>query len=72
MPAKKTAPSRPNLAHPPSISALLGASPVLPGETTELYRRGVIATVQELGAQTPLQIYLAEKIFECLWWMRRY
>lgn len=50
----------------------MGASPVLPGESAELYRRGVIATVQELGAQTPLQVYLAEKIFECLWWMRRY
>ena len=28
--------------------------------------------MHELGATTPLQIYLAEKIYECLWWMRRY
>jgi len=45
---------------------------VLPGESAKLYRSGVLAAVQELGAQTPLQVYLAEKIFECLWWMRRY
>ena len=24
-------------------------------------------TITELGAVTPLQIYLAEKIFDCLW-----
>lgn len=72
MAAKKTPPSGTTSAYPLSISELLGASPVLPGESAELYRRGVIATVQELGAQTPLQVYLAEKIFECLWWMRRY
>ena len=38
----------------------------------EVYQRGLLATIQELGATTPLQIYLAEKIYECLWWMRRY
>ena len=26
----------------------------------------------ELGAKTELQVYLAEKIFQCIWWMRRY
>ncbi len=56
----------------PGISSLLGAAPVLPGESAKVYRSGVLATVQELGAQTPLQVYLAEKIFECLWWIRRY
>ena len=56
----------------PGISSLLGTAPVLPGESARLYRSGVLAAVQELGAQTPLQVYLAEKIFECLWWMRRY
>lgn len=55
-----------------SISKLVGASPVLPGESAELYQYGLASTVKELGAETPLQIYLAEKIFECLWWMRRY
>jgi len=54
------------------ISQLIGASPVLPGESEEVYQYGLVATVQELGAITPLQIYLAEKIHECLWWMRRY
>jgi len=56
----------------PSISSLLGSAPVLPGESAAAYRRGVQASALELGAQTPLQFYLAEKIFECLWWMRRY
>ena len=54
------------------ISQLIGASPVLPGESDKVYQHGLVATVQELGATTPLQIYLAEKIHECLWWMRRY
>jgi hypothetical protein len=55
-----------------SISSLLGVVQVLPGESEEVYQSGLIATIAELGAETPLQIYLAEKIFECLWWMRRY
>jgi hypothetical protein len=50
---------------------LVGSS-VLPGESEIEYQQGLIATVQELGAKTPLQIYLAEKIYECLWWIRRY
>jgi len=54
------------------ITQILGNSPVLPGESEAVYQQGLIATVQELGATTPLQIYLAEKIYECLWWMRRY
>ena len=56
----------------PSISSLLGVVQVMPGESEEVYRVGLLATIEELGAQTPLQVYLAEKIFECLWWMRRY
>lgn len=55
------------------ISQLIGAtSPVLPGESKSLYQNGLQATITELGAVTPLQIYLAEKIFDCLWWIRRY
>ena len=54
------------------ISQLIGVSPVLPGESESIYQQGLVATVKELGAQTPLQIYLAEKIYECLCWMRRY
>lgn len=55
-----------------AISQLVGASPVLPGEPENVYQQGLIATVKELGATTPLQVYLAEKIFECMWWIRRY
>jgi hypothetical protein len=55
-----------------NITQILGNSAVLPGESEEVYQKGLLATIQELGALTPLQIYLAEKIYECLWWMRRY
>ncbi len=55
------------------ISQLIGAtSPMLPGEPVDAYKAGLQATIVELGAVTPLQIYLAEKIFDCLWWIRRY
>ena len=54
------------------ISQVLGTVLVLPGESEDIYHEGLVATVQELRATTPLQIYLAEKIYECLWWMRRY
>ena len=50
----------------PSISSLLGVVQVMPGESEEVYRLGLLATIEELDAQTPLQVYLAEKIFECL------
>jgi hypothetical protein len=55
-----------------AISQLIGVSQVLPGESEAIYHQGLVATIDELGAETPLQIYLAEKIYECLWWMRRY
>jgi hypothetical protein len=56
-----------------SISGALGAAcRVLPGESEQHYRHGLQAAIQELGAVTPLQVYLAEKIFETLWWIRRY
>jgi hypothetical protein len=54
------------------ISQVVGSQSILPGESLDLYRSGFEATVRELGATTPLQIYLAEKIFDCLWWIRRY
>jgi hypothetical protein len=54
------------------ITQLVGAPTVLPGESELEYQNGLVATVKELGATTPMQIYLSEKIFECLWWMRRY
>lgn len=55
------------------ISRMIGGvPPVLPGESEEVYREGLAATLSELQAETPLQVYLAEKIFDCLWWIRRY
>lgn len=54
------------------ITQILGSTPALPGESQEVYQKGLVATIQELSATTPLQIYLAEKIYECLWWIRRY
>ena len=54
------------------ISKLLSAKPVLPGENAEDYAAGLAALIAELDAKTVLQIYLAEKIYDCLWWIRRY
>ena len=54
------------------ISKLLGAKPVLPGENADEYAAGLAALIAELEAKTVLQIYLAEKIYDCLWWIRRY
>ena len=54
------------------ISSLVSGSPVLIGESAEVYAQALATTIQELSATTPLQIYLAEKIFDCLWWLRRY
>ncbi len=55
-----------------SISDVLGVEPVLPGEPEQGYRQGLQDLIAELDAKSPLQIYLAEKIYECLWWIRRY
>lgn len=54
------------------ISQIFGPIKLLPGESEAAYRAGLAGTLKELGASTHLQIYLAEKIFQCLWWMRRY
>lgn len=48
-----------------------GKFPLLPGESAEEYSNGLRATLAELEAKSPLQIYLAEKIFDCIWWVRR-
>lgn len=69
MPTRKAASPTKKLA---SIAGLGSSAPVLPGESSQLYAEGLSATLRELDAKTPLQIYLAEKIFDCLWWMRRY
>ena len=55
-----------------SISDIISTDPVLPGESKALYDASLKSVITELKATTALQIYLAEQIFECLWWMRRY
>ncbi|TCD47543.1 hypothetical protein [Chlorobium sp. N1] len=55
-----------------SISSILGVLPVLPGESDREYQKSLQSLLLELGATSPLQVYLAEKIHECLWWMHRY
>ena len=55
-----------------SISQALGITLILPGESEELYRDGLNALVADLEAKTVFQVYLVEKIFDCLWWIRRY
>lgn len=55
-----------------AISQVLGIAPVLPGENEDLYTQGLSQLIAELEAKTVLQVYLAEKIFDCLWWLRRY
>jgi hypothetical protein len=51
---------------------MLGVTPILPGESEESYSAGLSAVIEELGAKTTLQVYIAEKIHDCLWWIRRY
>lgn len=51
---------------------MYGGPPTLPGESAEEYRNGLQSVIEELEAKTAMQVYLAEKIFECLWWLRRY
>jgi hypothetical protein len=55
-----------------TIGELLGTTSVLPGESEDFYQAGLAVMVNELGAKTTLQVYLVEKIYDCLWWIRRY
>lgn len=70
MPPKSSESDKPLLKS--SISKAIGSSPLLPGESKVDYEQGLSAVIEELGAKTATQMYLAEKIFECLWWIRRY
>ena len=56
----------------PTLSRILGLMPTLPGESAEQYQVSLDALIKELGAHSVLQVYLAEKIHDCLWWIRRY
>ena len=68
-------PQDPSSAKQPAskVSQAAGARwPILPGESAEAYEKGLASTIEELEAKTQLQVYLAEKIFQCIWWLRRY
>lgn len=54
-----------------SISSVLGAVRVLPGEDIEVYHRGLAALIEELGASNHLQLYLVEQIYDCIWSIQR-
>ena len=74
----ESAANSPNLQNGQSAVSLaatakrIGASAVLPGESGDKYFNGLASTIDELGAKTMTQIYLAEKIFQCMWSMSRY
>jgi hypothetical protein len=65
--SKATKPGKPQ-----SVTQLLGVQATLPGESADQYKASLASLVDELQATTALQVYLAEKIHECLWWIRRY
>lgn len=55
-----------------SVLEIVGSTPLLPGESVEKYAQARALIIDELGAKTVLQVYLADKILECFWWMSRY
>jgi len=54
------------------ITEFLGARPLLPTKNAKEYASGLKALIAELDAETVLQIYIAEKISDYLWWISRY
>ena len=54
------------------ISQIVGGKFILPGENAQQFHQAYATALVELGAQTQLQIYLAEQIFHSMWWIRRY
>ena len=70
--SEKTKAEQPAQAPTSQVSQIFGPTRLLPGESEAVYRAGLIGTINELGAKTHLQTYIAEKIFQCMWWMRRY
>ena len=63
---EKLANTEPQGAQVLTIGELLGTTSVLPGEPEEFYQAGLAVMVNELGAKTTLQVYLVEKIYDCL------
>jgi hypothetical protein len=71
--AKQAASNRAATKHAASkISQIVGGKFILPGENAQQFHQAYAAALVELGAQTQLQIYLAEQIFHSMWWIRRY
>lgn len=69
---EKLASTEPQGTEVPTIGELLGTISVLPGEPENFYQAGLAVMIKELGAKTTLQVYLVEKIYDSLWWIRRY
>ena len=61
-----------NKPAPSQSSGINLSEPTLPGESAVEYQQGLVQLIEELEAKTVLQIYLAEKIYDCLWWIQRY
>jgi hypothetical protein len=61
-----------NKTTPSKASGIGFSDPVLPGESPSEYQSGLKLLIEQLEAKTVLQVYLAEKIFDCLWWIHRY
>jgi len=55
-----------------ALGKRLGAKFVVPGESGNRYYLGLASTIETLGAKTQMEVYLAEKIFTCIWSMNRY
>ncbi len=55
-----------------AISGVLRSKPVLPGELQSGYHLGLSQLIAELEARGVLQVYLAEKIYDCLWLIMSY
>lgn len=55
------------------ISQIVGSQPpLMPGESADQYQEALRALIDELGASTPMQIYLAQRMLDCLWDARNY
>lgn len=67
-----TSTAKNTLSTAPHLSSFFSTPPILPGESIEEYQQGLQSVIEELQAKTVMQVYLVEKIFDCLWWMRRY
>jgi len=61
-----------NKTTPSKASGIGFSDPVLPGESSSEYQSGLALLIEQLEAKTVLQVYLAEKIYDCLWWIQRY